>query len=95
VGKGGPVQRLPDDLLCVENPQSGEKLRVVPGELRTRHVKVGRHVLVDPDDIPAFPPPFRGRVQRPHVQKVIGVAAAHPLAGALFLRHGVSATLRY
>ena len=47
-------QRLPDDLLWVENPETHERLRVVPGELRKRHVKVGRLVPIDPDDIPVF-----------------------------------------
>src|SRR5450759_1498565 len=35
---------LPDDLLWVEEPATKERLRVVPGELRRRDVKVGRHV---------------------------------------------------
>ena len=43
------------------NPETGEKLRVVPGELRKRHVKVGRLVPIDPDDIPAFLEAFRRR----------------------------------
>src|SRR5437867_10301377 len=33
--------RLPDELLWVDNPDTGERLRVAPGEIRTRHVKVG------------------------------------------------------
>jgi Fic family protein len=35
---------LPDDLLWIENPDSGERLRVVPGQLRDRDVRVGQHV---------------------------------------------------
>jgi hypothetical protein len=34
---------LPPELLFVENPKTGEKIPVVPGELRTRYVEVGRH----------------------------------------------------
>src|SRR5437588_2614075 len=47
-------ERLPDDLLRVDNPQTNEHLRVVPGELRKRNVRIGRHVPIDPADIPAF-----------------------------------------
>ena len=47
-------ERLPEDLLWVENPETGERIRVVPGELRRRHVKVGRLVPIEPGDIPAF-----------------------------------------
>ncbi|PKP62705.1 MAG: cell filamentation protein Fic, partial [Alphaproteobacteria bacterium HGW-Alphaproteobacteria-8] len=32
---------LPPELLSVENPKTGEKIPVVPGELRTRYVEVG------------------------------------------------------
>jgi Fic family protein len=37
-------QRLPEDLLWVENPDTGERVRVVPGEIRERGVAVGVHV---------------------------------------------------
>lgn len=47
-------EMLPDDLLWVEDPASGERLRVVPGELRRRDVKVGRHVAVSPGALPRF-----------------------------------------
>ncbi len=73
-------RRLPDELLWVENPQSGEKLQVIPGELRTRHVKVGRHVPINAEDIPAFLARFAEAYTRrdlSKLQKVIGVAASH------------------
>jgi len=35
--------RLPPEMLWVENRDTGERLRVVPGELRKRDVRVGRH----------------------------------------------------
>src|SRR2546430_7733336 len=35
---------LPEDLLRAEDPQTKERVKVVPGELRRRHVKVGTHV---------------------------------------------------
>ena len=45
---------LPEDLLFVENPETGERLRIIPGELRHRHVIVGRHVAASPGALPRF-----------------------------------------
>jgi Fic family protein len=45
---------LPDDLLWVEDPETKERLRAVPGELRHRDVKVGRLVAISPGAIPRF-----------------------------------------
>jgi Fic family protein len=73
-------QRLPDDLLWIENPETHERLRVVPGELRKRHVKVGRHIPVDPNDIEAFLKRFVDAYSSPmlsKLRKIIGVAASH------------------
>lgn len=47
-------ERLPDDMLWVDNPDSGERLAVVPGELRRADVVVGRHIAPAPDDLPKF-----------------------------------------
>jgi hypothetical protein len=35
---------LPEELLLLENPDTHEKIRMRPGELRTGDVAVGRHV---------------------------------------------------
>lgn len=73
-------QRLPDDLLWIENPETHERLRVIPGELRQWHVKVGRLVPVDPADIPAFLNRFADAYNSPmlsKLRKVIAVAASH------------------
>jgi Fic family protein len=73
-------RRLPDELLLVENPQTNERLRVVPGELRRRNVRIGRHVPIDPEDIPAFlnrfAEAYNSRTMS-KLRKVIGVAASH------------------
>jgi Fic family protein len=45
---------LPDELLWAENKETGEKVRVEPGRLRERDVKVGRHVPVSPGAVPRF-----------------------------------------
>jgi Fic family protein len=45
---------LPDDLLWIENPDTGERLKVVPGQLRDRDVRVGQHVPISPGAVPRF-----------------------------------------
>lgn len=45
---------LPEKLLWVEEPQSGERVKVEPGVVRTRDVQVGRHVAISPGAIPRF-----------------------------------------
>jgi len=45
---------LPDDLLWVEDPETKERVKVVPGELRRRDVKVGTHIPVSPGALPRF-----------------------------------------
>jgi Fic family protein len=45
---------LPAELLFVTEPDTGERLLVVPGEFRTHDVKVGRHIPVSPGAIPRF-----------------------------------------
>lgn len=51
---------LPQELLQVENPDTGEIVNVVPGELRSRDVRVGRHVPVSPGAVPRFIKRFEG-----------------------------------
>ena len=58
-------QRLPDDLLWVENPDTGDRTHVVPGELRPRQVKIGRYVPVSPGAVPRFLARFE--IGRAHV----------------------------
>ncbi len=45
---------LPDDLLWVEDPDTQERARVIPGQLRRRDVKVGRHISISPGSVPRF-----------------------------------------
>ena len=47
-------RRLPESLLVVENPDTRERIPVVPGQLRSRIVAVGRHVAPAPEDLAAF-----------------------------------------
>jgi Fic family protein len=43
---------LPVELLKVTEPDTGEEITVVPGELRHRDVKVGRHIPISPGAVP-------------------------------------------
>jgi len=45
---------LPEDLLMVEDPTTKERIRMTPGELRQRDVKVGRHLAISPGAVPRF-----------------------------------------
>ena len=72
--------RLPDDLLWVTNPDSGERVRVEPGEFRRVGVVVGRHVAPAPEDIAPCLDRFQemyGSSSLSVVQKIIAVGASH------------------
>lgn len=45
---------LPEELLWVEEPDTGRRQRVLPGQLRDSDVRVGRHVPVSPGAVPRF-----------------------------------------
>jgi Fic family protein len=69
---------LPDDLLRVEDPHTKERIRVVPGELRGRDVKVGRHIAISPGSVPRFLErlgQIYGSLGR--TESVLSAAAAH------------------
>jgi Fic family protein len=69
---------LPDDLLWVEGLDTGERLRVVPGELRQRDVKVGQHIPISPGAVPRFLARFESVYN--HLGKtdtILAAAAAH------------------
>lgn len=69
---------LPEALLWVDDPEGGERLRVLPGALRDRDVRVGRHVAISPGGVPRFLERFAetygglGKAER-----IIAAAAAH------------------
>lgn len=71
-------EHLPEDLLWVDYPETGERVRVVAGNLRNRDVKVGQHVAVSPGSLPRFLSRFTevyGRLGK--LDSLISVAAAH------------------
>jgi Fic family protein len=69
---------LPDDLLWVENPDTKERVRVIPGELRQRDVRVGQHISVSPGALPRFLSRFEeGYGSLGKADGLIAAAAAH------------------
>ena len=47
-------QRLPDELLWTQNPDTGERLHIVPGKLRKGGVQVGRHIPPKAESLLSF-----------------------------------------
>src|SRR6266513_194477 len=69
---------LPEALLWVEDPEGKERVRVVPGELRTRDVKVGGHVAISPGAVPRFLKRFEDVYRRlGKTDSILAAAPAH------------------
>ncbi|HKV64293.1 MAG TPA: Fic family protein [Candidatus Acidoferrum sp.] len=69
---------LPEDLLQVEDPQTKERVKVVPGELRRRDVKVGNHVPVSPSAVPRFLMRFEEvYAHLSRTDSILGAATSH------------------
>ena len=69
---------LPDDLLWVENPESGERIKVIPGAFRERDVSVGHHIAISPGALPRFMDRFESAYDAlGTVDAVIASACAH------------------
>ena len=69
---------LPEELLWAEDPETGEKVKVIPGALRQRDVKVGRHIPVSPGALPRFLKRFEevyGRLGK--TDSILASASAH------------------
>ncbi len=69
---------LPDDLLWVTNPDTSERIQVIPGAFRSRDVAVGRHIAISPGAVPRFMARFEEAYRRPgRVDSIIAAATAH------------------
>ena len=69
---------LPDELLWVEEPNTKERLKVLPGTFRVRDVKIGDHLAVSPGAVPRFLAQYEnvyGRQGRSNM--ILSSAAAH------------------
>jgi Fic family protein len=73
-------QRLPDELLWTQNPDTGERLHIVPGELRKSGVQVGRHIPPKAESLLSFLKRF-SEVYDPkklsRVRQIIALGAMH------------------
>jgi Fic family protein len=69
---------LPEGLLWVEDPETKERVRVVPGELRKKDVRVGEHIAVSPGAVPRFLKRFEEVYARlGKTDSILSAAAAH------------------
>ncbi len=69
---------LPEELLWVENPDTKERMEVVPGQLRQNDVKVGRHIPPSPGALTRFLDRYeRAYANLGKAEAIIATAAAH------------------
>jgi Fic family protein len=69
---------LPEELLTAEDPVTKERATVIPGELRSRDVRVGRHIAISPAAVPRFLARFEqvyGALGK--TDTILATAAAH------------------
>jgi Fic family protein len=69
---------LPEELLKVSDPDTGKEVTIVPGELRHKDVKVGRHIAISPGAVLRF----LGRFEQVYgglgrSETILAAAAAH------------------
>ncbi|SIO37078.1 Fic family protein [Bradyrhizobium erythrophlei] len=72
--------RLPDSLLEIEDPITKSTIRMMPGELRTRHVRVGEHFAPEPAALPALLVRFvqaYSSSMLSKTQRILSVGAGH------------------
>lgn len=71
-------EMLPPELLFVLNPKTGETIPVVPGELRTRYVEIGRHIAISPGAVPRFLERMHKAYTLPgRIEPILAAACAH------------------
>lgn len=69
---------LPDELLYVENPETGKRMKVIPGGLRQYDVKVGRHIPPSPGALNRFLDKYETAYSKlGKSESIIATAAAH------------------
>ncbi len=71
--------RLPEEMLWVENPDTKERRRVVPGKLRDGMVSVGRHMPPEPGNLDRFLTRFEEAYSKglSRTARIIAAGAAH------------------
>jgi len=69
---------LPEDMLWVENPDTQERIKAIPGEYRVRNVAVGQHIPISPGAVPRFMDRFEKAYARlGKVDSILAAATAH------------------
>lgn len=72
--------RLPEELLKVQNPETGEWVKIVPGEFRKSGVQIGRHIPPLAEELFPYMKRFQEAYDPSHhskLQQIITVAASH------------------
>jgi Fic family protein len=69
---------LPEDLLWLDHPDRDERVKLAPGELRQRDVKVGNHVAISAGALPRFLERFETVYSKlGRAETILSSAAAH------------------
>ncbi len=71
--------KLPPEMLRAENPETGEQMEVIPGEIRQHGVAVGIHIPPHGDQLQQCLVRFEEAYEKPasKLKKTIHIAAAH------------------
>ena len=73
-------RRMPDEMLWVKNPETGERLPVIAGELRKGWVQVGSHIPPGAAALPHFLKRFAEAYEMQtlsRIRRIIALGAAH------------------
>ncbi|MGH6644162.1 MAG: Fic family protein [Bradyrhizobium sp.] len=71
-------ERLPPELLVIDDPTTGATIDVIPGALRDRDVAVGRHIAISPGAVPRFLERMHGAYRRlGRIDAILAAASAH------------------
>ena len=73
-------ERLPDELLYIENPDTKESIKIIPGEHRAGIVTVGQHIPPRPENLTHFLNRFDNAYnpdKLSRLNRIISVASAH------------------
>ncbi len=68
-------ERLPPEMLWIDNPDTGERLPIIPGELRQQGVIVGRLIPPEPENLPRFLARFDQAYGAPPLSKLRQIQA--------------------
>lgn len=71
-------EALPDELLWAQDQDGGNRTKIIPGALRDRDVRVGRHLAISPGAVPRFLTRFEeAYANLGRVEAILATAAAH------------------